>query len=119
MCLVVGRCGFDERDGGGFWRLLTRWGGEALYWAHENTPVEDRLRALGRPAIVVARLRFELGNDHHIRPSLAQAFVGAALGLPEAGCAVFHRAPIPGDQIEALWHPGDPAYDRHVHLPRA
>ncbi|MCX5097492.1 hypothetical protein OOK36_54530 [Streptomyces sp. NBC_00365] len=45
-----------SHDINGVWRLLSFWGGEAIYWQHcdDHDGVAQKLRSLGRPALVTA-----------------------------------------------------------------
>ncbi|MFD7533671.1 hypothetical protein ACFV8E_39725 [Streptomyces sp. NPDC059849] len=92
---------------------LSNWGGEVQYnnaaWREIDS---DRVKKLGRPAVVVALID---GSDpelsHVSMPDLIVTFVGGRLGLHDAGVTIHHRGPVRGEQIEAILHPGDPEYD--------
>lgn len=92
---------------------LRNWGGEAQYntsaWKQHGSPAA---KTLGRPAVVVALID---GSDpqlaHVSQPDLVVTFLGTRLGLHDAGVTIHHRGPVPGPQIEAIWHPGHPAYE--------
>ncbi|CRK56927.1 hypothetical protein [Alloactinosynnema sp. L-07] len=118
VCLALPRRAFDDRPDG-FRPLLTRWGGEAIYARHYNgrAPLVDRLKAIGRPTIVVARVELSDPSRHYMSPSLAHLLVGTVLQLPDAHSSLHYKANIPAEHIEQLLQPGDPDYDRHVDLP--
>ena len=103
----------------GVWRLLATWGGEAIYFNHERTPLEGALRSLGRPTVVVADIDLSEGwRRHPVYPGVLHSLVGRRLGFEDHGSDVFYRAPIPASQIAAIWQPGQPEYDRYPELPR-
>jgi hypothetical protein len=109
-------------DVGGIHRLLSYWGGEAIYRKHEGAPeVAALLRSLGAPAIVTALLDFaDPGvGTHQVFPSVIHVLVGKALGHEQADADVLYRAAIPPQRIESIVSPGDPAYDRFPGLPRS
>ncbi len=119
VCAVAGRSLFDG-DPGAAELLLSVWGGEAIYWAHERTALGARLRSLGTPSIVAVNLRLTA----HTRapkffPPLARLLVGQLLGLPESWGDVFYFGPVAAEDIEAIWQPGYREYDRHEFLPRS
>ncbi|MFI6055463.1 hypothetical protein ACIBCO_35925 [Streptomyces violascens] len=91
---------------------LSNWGGEAQYnsaaWEQIERP---QAKTLGRPAVVVALIDGCDPELAHVSTDLVVAFVGARLGLNDAGVTIHHRGRVPGDQIEAILHPGDPEYD--------
>ena len=104
----------------GFHWLLSTWGGEAIYTALESSDLRHQsshqlLSKLGRPTIVVVRLRVE--STEHAFSCLAGPFVAAAAGWPERGAVLVYAAPIPGELIKAPWQPGDDLYDGFRELP--
>ena len=115
VCLVLSRVILD--DAHGVDPLLSTWGGEAIYFPLDKKHGE-RLRSMGRPSIVVANLDLSVPGDHDIRPQLGSCLVGLRLTLNRGGSDVHYKAPVPPENIEAIWHPGDPDYDRHGELPR-
>jgi hypothetical protein len=98
--------------------LLSIWGGEVLNPSVDSCQ-SDRLREVGRPAIVIAGLDFRAPGKHGVFPGLLATFVSTALGLDDAGAAIHFRASIPPEDIQAIWSPGDEPYDRHRRLPRS
>ncbi|MGW3387355.1 hypothetical protein [Streptomyces cinereoruber] len=106
----------------GIHRLLTYWGGEAIYWQHcEGSPaLAAKLRSLGVPSVVTALLDLAtpVPEGHNVFPSVVHVFVGKALGHEPADADVLYRSPIPPQRIESIVSPGDQAYDRFPHLPR-
>jgi len=95
---------------------LTYWGGEALF--DGTAGLREVLGGLGRPAIICAGLDVE--QIRGIDESLTAPFVATIAQWPpeHRGAVVRYGAAIPGDDIEAIWRPGDPAYDRFPGLPR-
>ena len=116
VCAVLSTWSFTN-DVGAVWRLVTSWGGEAIYWAHEHTPLGTRLASIGTPAIVVHTAPAARRGDLYF-PPLARALVGAALGLDEVNGDVFLFAPVPPSAVEAVWVPGTPEYDQFSQMPR-
>ncbi|MEU5288512.1 hypothetical protein AB0G97_31545 [Streptomyces sp. NPDC020755] len=104
-------------------RLLTYWGGEAIYWQHcEGSPaLATKLRNLGASSVVTALLDLAAPGQERssIFPSLVHVFVGKALGHEPADADVFYKSPIPPQRIESILSPGDVAYDRFPDLPRS
>ncbi|MCK9461342.1 MAG: hypothetical protein M0R80_17065 [Proteobacteria bacterium] len=119
VCLILSRQIFDESPNG-CEPLLSIWGGEAIYFPLENRH-RERLHSLGRPSIVVAAIDFSVtpADQHECCPSLANCMVGMRLGFSDLGADVFFRAPVPPENIDAIWQPGDAPYDRHRRLPRS
>ncbi|MFD7859044.1 hypothetical protein ACFV6B_32885 [Streptomyces microflavus] len=107
----------------GIHRLLTYWGGEAIYRQHcEGSPaLAAKLRNLGVPSVVTALL--DLAAPGQERPSVflsvVHVFVGKALGHDPADADVYYKSPIPPQRIESIVSPGDVAYDRFPDLPRS
>jgi hypothetical protein len=121
VCLTLSAAP-QVHDVGGIHRLLTYWGGEAIYWQHcEGSPaLAAKLRSLGAPSVVTALLDLAVPvqEGHSVFPSVVHVFVGKALGYEPADADVLYRAPIPPERIESIVSPGDPAYDRFPALPR-
>ena len=117
VCLFVSHTVLKTATTHGLGGMLDTWGGEALVsglgW---NSDDRERLKKIGRASIVVANL--DLASTGFVHPALSRTFVGAALKLDDVGSELQHMAPIPADDIEAIWHPGDPEYDRYGNLPR-
>jgi hypothetical protein len=111
VCFVVGRAVFDK-DPSGCEPLLSRWGGEAIYWALFDEPDAPRQ---GRPSIVLARI--DVADVFHTAPGLTATFVGAVLAL-DVWADVHVQVTVPPEDILRVWRPGDPQYDRHPELPR-
>ncbi|MEU9255472.1 hypothetical protein AB0D66_26955 [Streptomyces sp. NPDC048270] len=103
------------------WRFLTFWGGEAIHWRHyDGEPsLVQKLRSLGRPALVTAALDFSTPDQHRVHRSLVHAFVGKALGHAPANADIFYQRPVPAEHIESVVFPGNQAYDRLPGLPAA
>ncbi|MET8413046.1 hypothetical protein ABZV34_34150 [Streptomyces sp. NPDC005195] len=103
----------------GVWRLLSFWGGEAVYWRHcdAGTGVTQRLRSLGRPALVTAYVDLASPGKHLVFRSVIHTFVGKAIGYEPANADVLYRNAIPSQHIESIAFPGDPLYDRFPGLP--
>ncbi|AEN07976.1 hypothetical protein GA0115235_100939 [Streptomyces sp. DpondAA-F4a] len=105
----------------GAWRLLSFWGGEAIYWQHcdDHAGVAQRLRSLGRPALVTAYVDLASPGRHLVFKSVVHTFVGKAIGHTPANADVLYRNAIPPQHIESIAFPGDVAYDRLPGLPAA
>ncbi|NGO87937.1 hypothetical protein GPA20_31135 [Streptomyces sp. 196(2019)] len=107
----------------GIHRLLTHWGGEAIYWQHgEGSPaLAAKLRSLGVPSVVTALLDLAAPGQERpsIFPSLVHVFAGKALGHEPADADVHYTSPIPPQRIESIVSPGDVAYDQFPGLPRS
>jgi hypothetical protein len=117
VCLVFGRRIFDE-VAHGLSPFLGGWGGEAMNgWPR---PDEDPvLQRLGKPSLVVATVDLGAGERRpFMAPSLAKVFLGARLGLSDAGGEVHTFADIPAEDIIDIWQPGNSEYDRHRELPQ-
>jgi hypothetical protein len=110
-----------SHDIGGAWRLLSFWGGEAIYWQHCDDPADlaQRLRCLGRPTLVTAYVDLANPDRHLVFKSVVHTFVGKAIGYTPANADVLYRNAIPPQHIESVVFPGDPAYDRLPGLPTA
>ncbi|MGW3312086.1 hypothetical protein ACWDG9_36510 [Streptomyces sp. NPDC001073] len=119
VCLTLSAEAISH-DVSGVWRLLTFWGGEAIYWHHcdDGEGIAPRLRALGRPALVTAYVDLASPGTHSVFKSVIHTFVGKALGYAPANADVFYRNPIPPHHVESIAFPGDHAYDRFPELPR-
>ncbi len=99
--------------------LLGIWGGEGLYMTSASRHAEDRLRTLGRPAVVVVDVDLSAGwSTYKAWPGLQQLFAGTLLGL-QASADVFYSKPVPPRQVRAIWLPGNQEYDKFKGLPRA
>lgn len=117
VCLIGSRTTLD-RDPGAVAPLLSTWGGEVIYMpvvSHDRA----RLRAIGKPALVIAALDIAADpepKEHRFSPELNRVFVARRLGLA-GGVDVFYRAPVLQDHVLGIEQPGDAGYDRHRGLP--
>ncbi|WP_405772969.1 hypothetical protein [Streptomyces sp. NBC_01538] len=120
VCLTLSTAAMVHNSHGGY-RLLSYWGGEAIYWNHCDTDrdLAPKLQSLGTPVIVTALLDLATpaASRHLIFPSMVHVLVGKALGYGPADADVFYRAPIPAYRIESIVSPGDADYDRFPGLP--
>jgi hypothetical protein len=114
VCLILGDTPLRQSRGVG--ELLRTWGGEAQYAA--SLEPRDRLKLLGRPTIVVARVHLSVPGEHRTYPHVQKVLCGARLGLSDSWADVMYRSPVPPQQIVGVWQPGDPGYDRFARLPR-
>ncbi|TDU73491.1 hypothetical protein [Streptomyces sp. KS 21] len=117
VCVVGNRQPLYDRPIGA---QFSFWGGEAQYnGAGWNELASDRVKKLGRPALVVALLD---ASDPTVAilsySELIYPFVGSFMGLPEVGCQIDYEADVPGDRIEAVWQPGDADYDQFPRFPQ-
>lgn len=117
VCVLIGRIALDED--GGLDRLLTLWGGEAIFWGHDRTPMAERLKELGRPTVVAMDLDFSGRSGVLFLPPLPRLFVAKVLGLSQAYGEAHIPGPIIGAEVVGIWQPGDPEYDGHARLPMA
>lgn len=63
LCFIFSRS--TLRHEGDVFRLLSNWGGEALYWAHENDPeIAQVLKSIGRPCIVQVAVPIAMLNTY-------------------------------------------------------
>lgn len=97
-------------DADGLHLLLSTWGGEAIYWqhAHSDNPLREKLRSLGSPTIVVARLDVTLPRTLLAFPGFANVFAAKILGLADVGGDIFYSASIPATHIERLIQVDEP-----------
>lgn len=117
VCLILSRNTF--RHVGGVEPLLSMWGGEGIYMTGPSQEMEPRLRQIGKPAIVCAFIDLASSPGRfRTAPLIHKVFVGALLGLEDVGADVFYKSPVPPENIEAIWTPGDPDYDSFEGLPR-
>jgi hypothetical protein len=116
ICAAATTRGFTDEPHA-VWALLSHWGGEAIYWAHERTPSEARLRSIGTPAVVVFGAPIGRPADDWY-PSLAALLLAARGGDARVNADVFLRSPVGAEDIEAIWLPGSAEYDRFPALPR-
>jgi hypothetical protein len=118
VCAVAGRRIFDD-DPPAIELLLCLWGGEAIYWAHESTALGERLRDLGKPAVVVVNLNFATSSrPPFFAPMLAKLFVGKILRLNRSYGDVYYYGSVMPQDIVDIWQPGHREYDRHHRLPQ-
>lgn len=117
VCAVASTHTFTH-DAHGVWPLMTHWGGEGIYFAQDDPVLRQRLRGIGTPAIVVLHASAAGPLDEHY-PAQAKLFVGSHLGLADVAGDVFLREHVTSAQIEGVWTPGNPDYDRFPDLPRA
>lgn len=111
VCAVAPRRGLDV-VARGLAPLLSSWGGEALYFRHEFTPLGEKLRRVGVPAIVALAVSADGANDLWF-PGLPALLVGAHLGLDEVASDVFVRRAAPASDVLGVWTPGHPDYEWH------
>ncbi|MFB6525400.1 hypothetical protein [Streptomyces sp. NPDC056399] len=116
VCVVGNRQPLHDRRIGD---QFSFWGGEAQYssgvW---EVTASDRVKKLGRPALVVALLNASNPKVAVLTTELIYPFVGSYLGLERVGCQIDYEADVPGDRIEAVWHPGDTEYDVFKRFPQ-
>ncbi|MBL0211961.1 MAG: hypothetical protein IPQ13_13785 [Holophagaceae bacterium] len=115
VCLILSKTVFQNHPSG-CEPLLANWGGEGIYNTSSSKLLTDRLRSLGKPAIVVALI--SPNQPLHAFPSLHKVFVGAALGFNDVGADIFYQANIPPNHIEQVLQPGDHSYRSLGQLPQ-
>lgn len=121
VCVVIGKDSLDDTFG--VRPLLSRWGGEAIYWFHGDRegPTGATLKTLGRPTIVSLVADFSRPERFSTEfwPALHKLFVARLLELDEV-CGEAHiYDSIAADEVVDVWNPGDAEYDRHPTLPRS
>jgi hypothetical protein len=118
VCAIASQRQFDDNPHGVL-PLLTQWGGEALYWSHQqHSPLTPTLERLGTPAIVALEAPAIRCGDSWF-PDLEALLVATALGATDVGADVYLRSDVPAADIRGVWSPGTPEYDVHPFLPRA
>jgi hypothetical protein len=117
VCLIAGRTLFDDNPGA-CRRLLSTWGGEALYMSERWPLLDKRIRTLGTPCIVVADIDIFGHSDTRAYPDIFKLFVGLRLQLEDCMANIFYKDDVPAGHIVDIWHPGHQEYDHHANLPR-
>lgn len=117
--LFLSRRTFDLHVSG-IWRLLATWGGEGIYFTNANSEMEHRLRSIGKPAIVVARIGLSpSSSEDMVFPGLLKSFVARLLGFDDYDSSVVYRSAIPAENVIDIWQPGGVQYDAHNDLPQS
>ncbi len=99
--------------------LLTTWGGEGIYMTSGGYELRPMLRKLGRPALVVVKVDLsDSWRTHFVHPHLRMVFVANFIQPGGLGASVAYHAPVPPEQVVAIWQPSDPEYDEFDGLPR-
>lgn len=97
--------------------LLRSWGGEVLYFAHEQDDLGKRLQELGTPTIIEVSLPAVRARDRRF-PDVAQCLVGTVLGFSDVGSDVFIRgSAVPPEDILAVHQPGGGWWMQFPNLP--
>ena len=117
--LYLGRRGFEDSPFE-YADWLGTWGGPTLFEPlGEQGDLRRVLRDLGRPSIVVAALEFQSDRFRAaIVDKFALMFCTIEGDEPWLGGEICYRANISGEDIIAVWQPGDPEYDRFAELPQ-
>lgn len=93
------------REEGGVWRLLAYWGGEALYMAHEDSPVGRVLRSLGTACIVEAAVPVNAIETYcSVGERVVRGFVHRR-GIPiehASSWEGYTRVAIPGEALRVI-----------------
>lgn len=97
-----------------FWRLLTFWGGEALYRAVEDDPLGEKLKTIGRPAIIVAHLDPLDFADWPDLTGIALACARQVRGDVDVDAGATVSIPVPSDAIENLVVSPSPRFSQLV-----
>jgi hypothetical protein len=91
--------------------LLQPWGGEVLYFAHEQDGLGKRLHELGTPTIIEVSLPSVRAQDLWF-PDVEQCLVGTVLGFSDVGSDVLIRgSAVPPEDILAV-HQRTASHDR-------
>lgn len=102
----------------GVWNLMTKWGGEGIYFGSFSDLTETRLKLVGRPSVVVAAVDLSPSQlIHPVYPGVLKSFVGRLRNHEDYAADVLYKAPVPPVQILDIWQPGHPEYDRFQELP--
>ena len=97
--------------------LLQSWGGEVLYFAHEQDDLGKRLHELGTPTIIEVSLPSVRPQDLWF-PDVEQCLVGTVLGFSDVGSDVFIRgSAVPPEDILAVHQPGGEWWRQFSKLP--
>ena len=97
--------------------LLQSWGGEVLYFAHEQDSLGKRLHRLGTPTIIEVSLPSVRVQDRWF-PGVEQCLVGTVLGFSDVGPDVFVRgSAVPPEDILAVHQPGGEWWRQYPQLP--
>lgn len=115
VCFVLGRSELGSSAAGCDDQLLI-WGGEGIF--RSDVALADRVRGLGRPAMVVAQLDVSSRETAPSFPPLNRLFVGAVLRTQGTYGEVHLARGVPAPDILGVYQPGDPEYDRYAGLPR-
>lgn len=93
--------------------LLSRWGGESLYWAHAEDPaVTQALRAIGEPCIVEAALfPSQFRTIYPIGQRFLNAFLGQR-GHEREGWESPVKEPVLPAQVRRIITRADPDFER-------
>lgn len=92
VCLTSSRDALRSRRG--FWRLLTYWGGEAIYWHRmDGDPVLSTLAQIGRGAVVSASIPIDQVRQRSANVDVAQALVAKRLGIQMGGSIFLRELP--------------------------
>ena len=96
--------------------LLQSWGGEVLYFAHEQDGLGKRLHELGTPTIIEVSLPVRAQDLWF--PDVEQCLVGTVLGFSDVGSDVFIRgSAVPPEDILAVHQPGGEWWRQFSKLP--
>jgi hypothetical protein len=118
VCVVLGRCAFDD-NADGVHPLLSSWGGEDIYFATETAQMKSELQRLRVPTIVIVAIPVaESWREQFCAPDLGKLLIGSFLGMMSYA-DMFHHAAVPPRDVLAIWQPGHPEYDAHAGLPRS
>jgi hypothetical protein len=112
-CFLFGKATFDLHWRG-LWRLLTLWGGEAIYWSNGDPEDElyETVDSIGTPTVLVLNILVSNSSrEPVIHSNLLGHFVARYLELDYSGEGRTHL-PIPPGQIIGTWQPGDSAFER-------
>jgi len=116
VCASAGTAVYRD-DPHGARPLLESWGGEVLYFAHEQDGLGKRLRELGTPTIVEISVPSVRTQDLWF-PNVEQCLVGTMLGFTDVGSDVFIRGgAVTSDDILAVHQPSEAWWRQFPKLP--
>lgn len=114
--LTVGRAVLNEPRA--VERLLTRWGGEGLFFSGVGEDEAEVLRALGAPVVVICHLTMRDIASWRFVPALPKALLAIRRGTPTYADLELSRSVGVGEVVE-LHGPGTAFYSAYPSLPRA
>lgn len=103
-------------ESSGVYRLFRSWGGEALYWGHEeDTDASHVLRRIGTPCIVKCAIPFRVAEQFHINfaERFLSQYVRDEIEFPEPtpGFDMHTTTDVPASGILEIIEHANPAFE--------